>query len=94
MNVQKKTLLFGTLLTGGIVGLMYAFSKLKNQKNPIRRARQVPKEVIIRVLKEIDNEMFSVLSNIAMVANQLKQQARGRLPNEEIRDFLLNHSKE
>jgi len=91
---QRNVLLGGALLAGTatVAGAIYFLNKEKNAKANAQPAKSIPKEKVIAILKEIQREMFAVLTNISMIANQLKEQSRGRVQNQEIRDYLLHMS--
>lgn len=91
---QKNILLGGALVAGSIVGCYVLYSRGKdNKKKPAEPSKTISRDLAIRVLKEISREMFSVLTNIAMISNQLKEQTRGRIPHQEIKELLLNQSR-
>lgn len=92
-NRQRNMLLGGALVAGGIVGCYFLYSKGKEAKKPVEPSKAISRDLAIRVLKEIQREMFSVLTNIAMISNQLKEQTRGRIPHQEIKELLLNQSR-
>lgn len=90
---QKNLLVGGALLLGGVASVAYFYSNRKETKKPIVQSKAVSRELTIRILKEVQREMFTVLTNVAMLANQIKEHSRGRAGPQEIKDFLLNHSK-
>lgn len=90
---QRNILISSALLAGGAVGAFYLYNKNKDTKTTTSESKVIGRELVIRILKEIDREMFSVLSNISMISNQIKEQSRGRVSHNEIKDFLLRHSK-
>jgi len=72
---------------------MYYTQKEENlRKKTDEPSKAISRELAIRVLKEIQREMFSVLTNIAMIANQFKEQSKGRIPVQEIKELLLNQN--
>jgi len=90
---QRNVLISSAVLAGGAIGAFYLYTKNKEAKTPVGESKVIGRELVIRILKEIDREMFSVLSNISMISNQIKEQSRGRVSHNEIKDFLLRHSK-
>jgi len=93
MASRQKTFLFGGLVAGtaAVAGAFYLFNKNKEGK-PENQPKEVPKEKVIAILKEIQREMFAIFTNISMIANQLKDSYRGKIQNQEIREYLLNMS--
>jgi len=92
-STQRNIAIGGVLLAGGVAGFLYVYNKQKENKLAnTEPSKEVSRELVIRVLKELQREMFSVLTNISMISNQIKEQSRGRLPVHEIKEFLLNHS--
>jgi len=89
---QRNVLLSSALLAGAGIGAYYLYTKNKETKTTVGESKVVGRELVIRILKEIDREMFSVLSNISMISNQIKEQSRGRVSHNEIKDFLLRHN--
>jgi len=91
MASRQKTFLFGGLVAGtaAVAGAFYLFNKNKEGK-PENQPKEVPKEKVIAILKEIQREMFAIFTNISMIANQLKDSYRGKIQNQEIREYLLN----
>jgi uncharacterized protein YsxB (DUF464 family) len=89
---QRNILISSALLAGGAVGAFYLYNKNKDTKTTVSESKVIGRELVIRILKEIDREMFSVLSNISMISNQIKEQSRGRVSHNEIKDFLLKHN--
>jgi len=92
-STQRNIAIGGVLLAGGVAGFLYVYNKQKENKLAnTEPSKEVSRELVIRVLKELQREMFSVLTNISMISNQIKEQSRGRLPVHEIKEFLLNHN--
>lgn len=93
---SNKNLIIGGGIAAGAVGLL-AYFLLKSKDSSTSKnqaARHVNRELVMKILKEVDKEMFSVLTNMAMVATQIKEQSRNRVSNQELRDFMLNQNKE
>lgn len=93
MNSRQRNLLIGGAIVGtaAVAGAFFLLNKNKDGK-PVNQHKSIPRDKVIVILKEIQREMFAVLTNISMIANQLKEQYRGKLQNQEIRDYLLNMS--
>jgi hypothetical protein len=93
MNSRKNLILGGTVLAGTVAAVLYFYTK-SNDKPSTKslNAKSVSKELVIKILKETQKDMFSILTNVAMISNQIKEQARGRVTNQELREYLLNQS--
>jgi len=90
---ERNFLLVGALLAGGAAGLAYFYNKNKEDQMKQFRPRTVSRKLIVRILKEVQREMFGVLTSVAMITTQIKEQYKGRITPDEIKDFLLEHSK-
>ena len=94
MNNKNKIFFASTglALTAGV--LIYLFSKKKAQ--PIgereKNIKQISKATLVKILKEISKESYSIFQGLAMMSNQIKEQSRGRIPANELRDYLINQS--
>ena len=89
---ERNFLLVGALLAGGAASLAYFYNKAKETQLAQFRPRTVSRKLIIRILKEIQREMFGVLTSVAMITTQIKDQSKAKVTPEEIKDFLLEHS--
>jgi len=89
---ERNFLLVGALLAGGAASLAYLYNKAKDDQLAKFRPRTVSRKLIIRILKEIQREMFGVLTSVAMITTQIKDQSKARVTPEEIKDFLLEHN--
>jgi len=93
MNSKQRNLVIGgALLAGGVVGFLYIYNKNKETKAAVVPSKEISKELVIRILKELQREMFGVLTNISMISNQIKDESKGKLPVHEIKEFLLNYN--
>ena len=94
MNNKKNIVLASTGLALTAGALIYLYSKKKAQ--PIRERqkniKEISKATLIKILKEISKESYSVFQGLAMMSNQIKEQSRGRIPPNELRDYLINQS--
>ncbi len=90
---ERNFLLVGALLAGGAAGLAYLYNKTKDEQMAKFRPRTVSRKLIVRILKEVQREMFGVLTSVAMITTQIKEQYKGRITPDEIKNFLLEHSK-
>ena len=89
---QKNLIVGGAVVLTAVAGAAFLYSRGKEIKKPVVQSKAVTRELAVRILKEIQREMFTVLTNVAMLANQIKEHSRGRAGPQEIKDFLLNHS--
>ncbi len=90
---ERNFLLVGALLAGGAAGLAYLYNKTKDEQMAKFRPRTVSRKLIVRILKEVQREMFGVLTSVAMITTQIKEQYKVRITPDEIKNFLLEHSK-
>jgi len=94
MNSKRNLVLGGTVLAGSLAAVLYLYTRSnEKQTTKVSNAKQVSRELVIKILKEIQKDMFSILTNVAMISNQIKEQARGRVTNQELREYLLNQSR-
>lgn len=93
MNSKKNLILGGTVAAGTVAAILYFYTRT-NEKQTTKslNTKNVSKELVIKILKETQKDMFSILTNVAMISNQIKEQARGRVSNQELREYLLNQS--
>ncbi|CAD8145505.1 unnamed protein product [Paramecium octaurelia] len=87
-NRNLFTLLTGAAVLTGASVLLLRFLK-KPDANSTIDPQVIDREVIIKVLKELKKELFSVFQNFAAVAINIKQQSMGRARPEDIKMMLL-----
>jgi len=83
-----KTLLVGAC-TVGVGALLWYLAddgkKSTSQKGVVRR---LSKEQIVTILEEIEGDLFSILTNLATYALNIKQQTQYKIPDAELRQIL------
>ncbi|CAD8070054.1 unnamed protein product [Paramecium sonneborni] len=92
MNKVESNKIF-TLLTGaavftGVSVLLFRFLKKPDEKLSID-PQVIDRETVIKILKELKKELFTVFQNFAAVAINVKQQSMGRARPEDIKMMLL-----
>lgn len=94
MNTNRNLAIGGVVLAGGISALVYYISKRKSgQQTTAGDTKEVCKELAVAILKEINRDMYTTYQNVAMIANQIKEQAGNRISNQELKEYLLHQSK-
>ena len=53
----------------------------------------LPKEIVIKILKDMQKEFFATFSSLAMIGIQIQQQSRNRIPPGELEYILSNQRK-
>ncbi|CAD8074606.1 unnamed protein product [Paramecium sonneborni] len=87
-NNKIFTLLTGAAVLTGASVLLFNF--LKKSDGKINTEHQIiDRETIIKILKELKKELFTVFQNFAAVAINIKQQSMGRARPEDIKMMLL-----
>lgn len=50
----------------------------------------LPKDIVIKILKDMQKEFFSTFSSLAMIGIQIQQQSRNKIPQNELEYILSN----
>ncbi|CAD8058371.1 unnamed protein product [Paramecium primaurelia] len=87
-NKKIFALMTGAAVLTGTSILLYRFLKKSDGKSIIE-PQVIDRETIIKVLKELKKELFTVFQNFAAVAINIKQQSMGRARPEDIKMMLL-----
>jgi hypothetical protein len=65
----------------------YLFSDNSEERAGIKT---LPKELVLKILKEMQKEFFSTFSSLAMIGMQIQQQSRNKIPPAELEYILSN----
>lgn len=91
MSFWKKSLIGLGLLGAGTGLYVYLNQVSKNKKSKQGKedlSQNMSKEIVIKILKTMKNEFFTVFSTIAMMYNQFKSKAQGKVSEEELAEFM------
>jgi hypothetical protein len=93
MNNTRNLVIGGALLLSGAGAIWYFANREKKSSNlKNREVRALNKELTVLLLKEIQREMYNVLNQIAMIANQLREQAGEQFTRQQLKDIILHES--
>jgi hypothetical protein len=93
MNNTRNLVIGGALLLSGAGALWYFANREKKSSNiKNREVRALNKELTILLLKEIQREMYNVLNQIAMIANQLRESTGEQFTRQQLKDIILHES--
>eukprot|EP00828_Plagiopyla_frontata_P048610 TRINITY_DN937_c0_g1_i1.p2 TRINITY_DN937_c0_g1~~TRINITY_DN937_c0_g1_i1.p2 ORF type:complete len:314 (+),score=66.56 TRINITY_DN937_c0_g1_i1:140-1081(+) len=92
---MKKILIIGGIAVsslGVLYGLHTNYSKLKDQKQQEANMKELDRELVLKILKEMQNQFFTKFQNIALMAMNIKEQFRGQIGNPELKEVIEQKS--
>lgn len=96
MNFVKKNKIpvaLGGLALGAAIGYgVYSYYSDKNSEEKAG-SKILSKDLVIKILKEMQKEFFSVFSSLAMIGMQIQQQSRNKIPPAEL-EYILSNQRE
>ena len=86
------TFVGGTALTGliGYGAYHYLYGDSSEERAGVK---QLSRENVVKILKEMQKEFFSTFSSLAMIGMQIQQQSRNKIPPAELEYILSNQRK-
>jgi len=84
---QKYLILGGTLLAGGLVGLIFLYKEIIREEKEYLSTHS--KKHIIRILKEIIKEKYSIFKQISPLCKEIVEKEPTQLSSKQIQDLLL-----
>ena len=79
----------GSILSLALGYGVYHFGLLDKGEDK-KGLKVLPREVVVKILKEMQKEFFGTFSSLAMIGIQIQQQSRNRIPPHELEYILSN----
>jgi len=93
MNAKTRNLILGgALLLGGAFTSFYFYRKNQAQKAFAKEFKPVPRDIIIRIMREEKRELFPVIRYVAQTAKQAVEESNGELTYDVFKRFLLTNN--
>jgi len=89
---SRNVILTGALAAGAVIGLVYLFKRHQKSKNFQNDSNEISRDLLMRILKDFDKEMFSLLNLIAHVSRQIIKQSQRSLSIDEIKAVLYGNN--
>ena len=94
MNAKSRNFLIGgALLLGGAFCSFYFYRKHQAKTAFAQQFKPVPRDIIIRIMKEEKRELFPVIRYVAQTSKQAVEESNGELSYDVFKRFLLTNSK-
>lgn len=79
----------GSILSIAIGYGVYHFGLLDKGEDK-KGLKILPRELVVKILKDMQKEFFGTFSSLAMIGIQIQQQSRNRIPPHELEYILSN----
>ena len=79
----------GSILSLAIGYGVYHFGLLDKGEDK-KGLKLLPRELVVKILKDMQKEFFGTFSSLAMIGIQIQQQSRNRIPPHELEYILSN----
>jgi len=89
---SRNVILTGALAAGAVIGLVYLFKRHQKSKNFQNDSNEISRDLLMRILKDFDKEMFTLLNLIAHVSRQIIKQSQRSLSIDEIKAVLYGNN--
>jgi len=89
---SRNVILTGALAAGAVIGLVYLFKRHQKSRNLQKDSNRISRDLLIRILKDFDKEMFSLLNLIAHVSRQILKQSQRSMSIDEIKAVLYGNN--
>jgi len=89
---SRNVILTGALAAGAVIGLVYLFKRHQKSKSLQNDSNEISRDLLMRILKDFDKEMFSLLNLIAHVSRQIIKQSQRSLSIDEIKAVLYGNN--
>jgi len=89
---SRNVILTGALAAGAVIGLVYLFKRHQKSKSLQNDSNEISRDLLMRILKDFDKEMFTLLNLIAHVSRQIIKQSQRSLSIDEIKAVLYGNN--